>query len=105
MSFSSVSLQMGRLYLRQKARLHCLQELVASRGWRGLKEGERGVVSVGGVSVLEGSEGLSLFSSEGEDGVVFVGEADEVEGEGFGGGGGGGAGWSCCGPSGMMVLF
>jgi hypothetical protein len=65
---------------------------------------ERGVVSVS-VSEEEGevvgsSEGLV---SEGE-GVVFVGEAGEVEeGEGFGGGGG--AGWSCCGPSGMMVLF
>jgi hypothetical protein len=109
MSASSVSLQMGRLYLRQKARLHCLHELDASRGVRGFRGvWERGVVSVSEEEEEEevGSEGSSegLVSEAG--GVVFVGEAGEVEeGEGFGGGGGGGAGWSCCGPSGMMVLF
>lgn len=42
-SFSSASLQMGRLYLRQKARLHWVQEEEEARGERkpggGLGEG------------------------------------------------------------------
>jgi hypothetical protein len=86
MSFSSASLQKGRLYLRQKARLHCLHDVEASRAARKGKE-ERpaaGVAVSGSRVVLLGSEGVD----------------DET--------GGGGAGLlllSCCGPRGMMVLF
>lgn len=92
MSLSSASLQMGRLYLRQKARLHCLQEEEASRAvrreerwwWKelGLGLGERGCC-------------CCWCCWSGVAAVVLLGL-------------GGGAGWlllSCWGPSGMMVLF
>lgn len=102
MSFSSASLQIGRLYFRQKARLHCLQEVEDSRGKRGCRGWVRACV------VGEGALALALGSGLGEDEDEDEGGMLLEEGEGFLGGGGGG--WlllllSCCGPSGMMVLF
>lgn len=89
-SFSSAPLQMGRLYLRQKARLHCEQLDDAARL---SSMCERGAAAVSPASPLS----LSLFVASDGVAVVVV-----VVGLGAGGGAGGGS-WP--GPNGMMVLF
>ncbi|KAK0615616.1 hypothetical protein B0T17DRAFT_538618 [Bombardia bombarda] len=101
-SFSSAPLQMGRLYCRQKARLHCVQLEEAARGvserllvWR-LSERER----ASGRRLCCGS-----VPPRAEEVVVVEEEGASEAVEWEGGGGGGGGGLSCCGPRGMMVLL
>lgn len=98
-SFSSASRQIGRLYCRQKARLHCAHDDDAARGSGGAR-----------LRAVFGEVDLVVFESESESDVVVVvaaaaAAAAEEEEEGEDGGAGAGAGWSFCGPRGMMVLF
>jgi hypothetical protein len=83
---------MGRLYFWQKARLHCAQEVEDSRDKRRWSRLERGWVAM----VAASEEGEVLL----DDGVD-----DEEEAGGLGGGAAGLLLPSCCGPSGIMVLF